>query len=57
VVETASYLGYYAARAKGFFEEQGITVEHTTFNDSTTIMQAAARVTLLRVSPSWNGGR
>lgn len=41
VVETASYLGYYAARAKGFFEEQGITIEHTTFNESTSIMQAA----------------
>ena len=41
VVETASYLGYYAARAKGFFDEQGITIDHITFNDSTTIMQAA----------------
>lgn len=41
VVETASYLGYYVARAKGFFDEQGITIDHTTFNDSTTIMQAA----------------
>ena len=41
VVETASYLAFYAARAKGFFAEQGLTIDHTTFNDSTTLMQAA----------------
>lgn len=41
VVEVASYLAFYAARAKGFFAEQGITIDHTTFNDSTTLMQAA----------------
>ena len=41
VVEVASYLAFYAARAKGFFAEQGLTIDHTTFNDSTTLMQAA----------------
>lgn len=41
VVETASYLAFYAARAKGFFAEQGLSIDHTTFNDSTTLMQAA----------------
>lgn len=41
VVEVASYLAFYAARAKGFFAEQGVTIDHTTFNDSTTLMQAA----------------
>jgi NitT/TauT family transport system substrate-binding protein len=41
VVETASYLAFYAARARGFFAEQGLTIDHTTFNDSTTLMQAA----------------
>jgi ABC-type nitrate/sulfonate/bicarbonate transport system substrate-binding protein len=41
VVESASYLAFYAAQDKGFFAEQGVTIDHTRFNDSTTLMQAA----------------